>query len=211
MAFPFIILSFSSYIFPRYEMRQDEMETYAKWDSQIEAASVEDDVDLLGVGDVVRVIQEGPLFMAEAIVIDPYWNGLCKVLLEKENSTNRNSAVRNIATFLGHEVELVKAAPPLPGVEKKAKKVSKPAKNGWFSRFVTVYLGIAVAYRVDPFNWIDIMCTLSCWLTQGILLLDELHVYNSEKIPNVTSLYVLTVSLFCLKLLGFLRGTGIKV
>eukprot|EP00613_Pedinella_sp_CCMP2098_P051347 CAMPEP_0171822042 /NCGR_PEP_ID=MMETSP0992-20121227/3649_1 /TAXON_ID=483369 /ORGANISM="non described non described, Strain CCMP2098" /LENGTH=1198 /DNA_ID=CAMNT_0012436593 /DNA_START=1 /DNA_END=3598 /DNA_ORIENTATION=+ len=211
-----------------YEMRRDEIAAYSKWDSQAQEAGASQadvaEVASLNVGDVVRILPKeeekekekgkssvrwsnSKLAGAElAIVVDPHWNGMVKVVV-----TNEEDGAKSVMKFQRHELFLVNPAPHLPPVlPQRPKKIVKPIRNGKFSRFLTVYLGVAVAYRVDPFNWIDISSTMMCWVTQILIIIEELGV-TAAKMNNIESLRVLTVSLLSLKLLGFLRGTGIKM
>lgn len=87
------------------------------------------------------------------------------------------------------------------------------------SEFITVYLGMSVSWRADPFNWVDLGTIVSSWLTlAGLLseaiqnLADDQTIYDDQETAmqdiNTAKIVLYVVcNCFCwIKLLGLLRG-----
>jgi hypothetical protein len=93
-----------------------------------------------------------------------------------------------------------------------------------FSRFLTVNMGMAVAWRSDAFSWVDLASIITGWPTLILLLVDGslmLADENRDENDHVTQskvfnwwqviLNVLCVFFLWLKLLGYLKGTTKKM
>jgi hypothetical protein len=84
---------------------------------------------------------------------------------------------------------------------------------------LTVYLMMPVAWRSDPFNWVDLFTLVSCWVTQAGLLRHGIDVaasvYDDEEPIRLYvgefSVRVMCVSFLSVKLFGFLKGTSMKM
>ena len=88
---------------------------------------------------------------------------------------------------------------------------------------LTAYLMMPVAWRSDPFNWIDLLTLISCWITQAGLLRHGIDVQreqyadddsNDEPIrlyEGEYSVRVMCIAFLSLKLFGFLRGISMKM
>jgi len=76
------------------------------------------------------------------------------------------------------------------------------------------YFGMSVAWRSDPFNWVDVGSCICCWLTFGVLgssaTLGRGRGGGGGGGPREL-LFVATVFFLGLKFLGFAKGMGIKL
>jgi len=78
------------------------------------------------------------------------------------------------------------------------------------SKWITINLGIATAWRNNAFNWVNFCALLGCWISLLHQFFVDLNVGNKDD-KIMKSANVLTVVFLWLRFLGFLRGTNIKM
>ena len=160
-------------------------------------------------GDVVRVINEDNLVVGhEGMVLNPHHNGMVQV----ELSTKHLQQDDRVRDFNVHEIEVVEQHTE-QAEKHRADTIEVLTSKERLSRFITLYLGISVSYRNDPFNCVDVLATTCSWLTFGALFAEAIGLVSHDYYRNmhVDTLYITTVFLFGIKFLGFIRGTGIRM
>mmetsp|Transcript_18900 Transcript_18900/g.42955 ORF Transcript_18900/g.42955 Transcript_18900/m.42955 type:complete len:647 (+) Transcript_18900:443-2383(+) len=80
------------------------------------------------------------------------------------------------------------------------------------SYLITVHLGFAVAWRKNVFNWLGLGAIITSWYTLVNILFE--YVYDTEITVEKAEIdiyfHVVTSTFLWMRLLGFLKGTGIK-
>ena len=85
------------------------------------------------------------------------------------------------------------------------------------SRYLTVNLGLAAAWRNDMFNWFDATSMLGCWYCLlSTLIADSITLAGGstggfKPGEHDIMVHVITVCFMTVKFLGFLKGTGIQM
>ena len=84
-----------------------------------------------------------------------------------------------------------------------------------FSRFLTVNLGLAAAWRHDVFNWFDLLATVGCIYSMATLIFYEFShsgmSVKSQLQHNDILVQVATVACLSVRFLGFLKGTDVQM